>query len=73
MQAGLVLLCLAYVLSQFFRAFLAVLTGALAQDIGAGPDDLATAVGLARVLAKQNGSIEDMTTVSTALYASVDV
>ena len=46
MAAGLILLCLAYVLSQFFRAFLAVLSGALAQDIGAGPDDLATASGL---------------------------
>ena len=46
MQAGLVVLCLAYVLSQFFRAFLAVLSTPLANDIGAGPDDLATASGL---------------------------
>lgn len=43
MQFGLVLLCLAYVLSQFFRAFLAVLSGVLEQDLGAGPEDLALA------------------------------
>ena len=46
MQAGLILLCLAYVLSQFFRAFLAVLSGVLASDIGAGADDLAFASGM---------------------------
>lgn len=46
MRAGLVLLSLAYVLSQFFRAFLAVLSGPLAQDIGTTPDDLALASGL---------------------------
>lgn len=46
MRAGLILLCLAYVLSQFFRAFLAVLSGPLAQDIGTTPDDLAFASGL---------------------------
>ncbi len=46
MQAGLILLFLAYVLSQFFRAFLAVLSGPLEADIGAGPDDLAFASGL---------------------------
>ncbi|MEW2914031.1 MFS transporter [Leisingera sp. JC11] len=46
MQAGLILLCLAYVLSQFFRAFLAVLSGVLGQDIGAAPDDLAFASGM---------------------------
>ncbi|WP_164660700.1 MFS transporter [Tropicibacter sp. Alg240-R139] len=46
MQAGLIILCLAYVLSQFFRAFLAVLTGVLDQEIGATPDDLAFASGL---------------------------
>lgn len=46
MRTGLVLLCLAYILSQFFRGFLAVLTGDLAQDIGATPDGLATASGL---------------------------
>lgn len=46
MRAGLTLLCLAYVLSQFFRAFLAVLSGVLAQDIGTTPDDLSFASGL---------------------------
>lgn len=46
MRAGLVLLSLAYVLSQFFRAFLAVLSGPLARDVGATPDDLAIASGL---------------------------
>lgn len=46
MQAGLVILCLAYVLSQFFRAFLAVLTADLSRDIGATPEDLAWASGL---------------------------
>lgn len=45
-MAGLILLCLAYVLSQFFRAFLAVLSGVLARDVGAGPEDLAAASGL---------------------------
>ena len=46
MQAGLILLCLAYVLSQFFRAFLAVLSSVLNRDLGAGPEDLAFASGL---------------------------
>ncbi|MDE4305450.1 MFS transporter [Phaeobacter gallaeciensis] len=46
MQAGLILLCLAYVLSQFFRAFLAVLTGVLGTDLGVKPDDLAFASGM---------------------------
>ncbi|WP_171208497.1 MULTISPECIES: MFS transporter [unclassified Ruegeria] len=46
MQAGLIVLCLAYVLSQFFRAFLAVLTVDLGRDIGATPEDLAFASGL---------------------------
>ena len=46
MQAGLAVLCLAYVLSQFFRAFLAVLSQVLAADVGAGADDLAFASGL---------------------------
>ncbi|MDF1670774.1 MAG: MFS transporter [Roseovarius sp.] len=45
MRAGLTLLCLAYVLSQFFRAFLAVLSGVLEADIGTGPDALAQASG----------------------------
>lgn len=46
MKAGILLLGAAYVLSQFFRAFLAVLTPVLGQDIGATPDDLARASGL---------------------------
>lgn len=46
MNAGLILLSLAYVLSQFYRAFLAVLTDVLGTDIGASPDMLATASGL---------------------------
>ncbi|MFK7834619.1 MAG: MFS transporter [Sulfitobacter sp.] len=46
MNAGILTLGLAYVLSQFFRAFLAVLTEILETDIGATPDDLAFASGL---------------------------
>ena len=46
MTLGIFVLGLAYVLSQFFRAFLAVLTPALEADIGATPDDLALASGL---------------------------
>lgn len=46
MNAGLILLCLAYVFSQFYRAFLAVMTDVLGRDIGVGPDELATASGL---------------------------
>lgn len=45
MTTGLAALCAAYVLSQFFRAFLAVLATPLATDIGAGPDALARASG----------------------------
>jgi len=37
---------MAYILSQFFRSFLAVLSSVLASDIGAQPDDLAHALGL---------------------------
>ncbi|MFK7940540.1 MAG: MFS transporter [Roseovarius sp.] len=46
MRAGLILLCLAYVLSQFFRAFLAVLAKVLEADIGTDPEALAQASGL---------------------------
>ena len=46
MRLGLVLLCAGYVLSQFFRAFLAVLSRVLERDVGAGPEDLAFASGL---------------------------
>jgi nitrate/nitrite transporter NarK len=41
-----VFLVLAYMLSQFYRACLAVLSPVLAQDIGATPEDLARASGL---------------------------
>ncbi|WP_319825512.1 MFS transporter [Thalassovita sp.] len=46
MRAGLVLLCAAYVLSQFYRSFLAVLTKMLETDVGTTPEDLANASGL---------------------------
>ncbi len=46
MRADLILLCFAYVLSQFYRAFMAVLTQVLERDIGATPEDLAMASGL---------------------------
>ncbi|MBZ8118138.1 MFS transporter [Roseovarius sp. LXJ103] len=46
MRSGLIMLCLAYVLSQFFRAFLAVLGAPLEADIGADASDLAFASGL---------------------------
>ena len=46
MKLGFAVLVAAYMLSQFYRAFLAVLSGPLEADIGATPDDLATASGL---------------------------
>lgn len=46
MKRGLVALLTAYVLSQFYRAFLPVLAPVLLQDIGATPDDLARASGI---------------------------
>lgn len=46
MNSGIALLAFAYVLSQFFRAFLAVLSPFLARDLGASPEDLAFASGL---------------------------
>ncbi len=46
MNAGIFLLGLAYVLSQFFRAFLAVLAPVLSRDLGVTPDDLAFASGM---------------------------
>ncbi len=46
MYVGIAILCIAYILSQFFRSFLAVLSSALANDIGAQPDDLAYSLGL---------------------------
>lgn len=46
MNTGIALLAFAYVLSQFFRAFLAVLSPFLSADIGATPENLAFASGL---------------------------
>ena len=46
MRAGIAVLLLAYVLSQFYRAFLAVLAPVLQAEIGASPADLAAASGL---------------------------
>ncbi len=46
MRAGLVFLVVAYSLSQFFRAFLAVLSPVLRDNLGATTGDLATASGL---------------------------
>lgn len=43
---GIVSLVLAYVLSQFYRAFLAVLTPVLGDQLGATPGDLALSSGL---------------------------
>lgn len=45
MRGGLIALVLAYVLSQFYRAFLAVLSPVLAADLGATPAILASASG----------------------------
>jgi predicted MFS family arabinose efflux permease len=46
MRPGIACLVAAYVLSQFYRAFLAVLAPALAADLGATAEDLAAASGL---------------------------
>lgn len=46
MKAGLAALVVAYVLSQFYRAFLAVLAPWLQADLGATAQDLATASGI---------------------------
>ena len=46
MRAGFAALLVAYVFSQFYRAFLAVLAPVLAADIGATPADLAFASGV---------------------------
>lgn len=45
MNAGILLLTLGYVFSQFFRSFLAVMADVLERDLGALPEDLATASG----------------------------
>jgi MFS family permease len=44
-MAGMIALCIGYVFSQFFRAFLAVLTPVLQQDLGMNATDLAYASG----------------------------
>ena len=46
LSAGIVSLILAYTLSQFYRAFLAVLSPVLQTELGAAPDDLAISSGL---------------------------
>ncbi len=46
MKLSLLFLVLGYLLSQFYRSFLAVLAGFLQVDIGVGADDLALASGL---------------------------
>lgn len=46
MSRAIIILTLSYMLSQFYRAFLAVLAPALEADLGAMPDDLARASGL---------------------------
>ncbi len=44
--AGIWVLVAGYMLRQFYRAFLAVLSPRLRQDLGAGPDDLAISSGI---------------------------
>jgi MFS family permease len=46
MLPGIAALVLGYLFSQFYRAFLAVLSPVLGTEVGAGADDLATASGL---------------------------
>ena len=46
MNPGIATLVLAYVLSQFYRAFLAVMTPVLSADLGATAEDLSRASGL---------------------------
>jgi len=46
MKIGIGFLVIGYVLSQFYRAFLAVLSPVLGREIGAGADDLALSSGL---------------------------
>jgi len=45
-MSGLIALAAAYVLSQFYRSFLAVLTPQLTQDLGADKGDLSQAAGI---------------------------
>lgn len=44
-MTGIAILCLGYVLSQFFRSFLAVLAPPLIGELGIGADDLSFALG----------------------------
>lgn len=46
MRAGIAILALGYVLSQFYRAFLAVLAPDLSADLGVAPADLSRASGI---------------------------
>jgi len=46
LKSGIITLVLAYVLGQFYRAFLAVMTPVLATDLGASAGDLSRASGL---------------------------
>ena len=46
MRFGIFILVIAYVLSQFYRAFLAVLSPFLGAELGAMPEDLALSSGL---------------------------
>lgn len=46
MSVGTTVLVLSYVLSQFYRVFLAVMTPVLQRELGIGPDDLALSSGL---------------------------
>ncbi|MCP5037804.1 MAG: MFS transporter [Rhodobacteraceae bacterium] len=46
MNPGIITLIVAYILSQFYRAFLAVMTPVLSLDIGASAEDLSRASGL---------------------------
>lgn len=46
MRAGIAFLVIAYMLSQFYRAFLAVLSPVLMDELGATTGDLARASGL---------------------------
>ncbi len=46
MKLGIAFLVLGYLFSQFYRAFLAVLSPVLGHDLGAGADDLALSSGL---------------------------
>ena len=46
MKTGIVCLVLGYVLSQFYRAFLAVLSPELSNELAATPETLATASGI---------------------------